>query len=394
MGQQVSDLPDTNSNFSKDTFVWPEEALQKKLSGKKMPARALKQKLLGAFVLILYIAPIMIAATLIEPHFKNELLKKAVSICVFFFGGLSIVLVFSTAPSLVASLYQQRKLKQAESLCRLYLFLVGNFSPYSYETALMYGLLAEVLKADARFDEAEKMIRLGIEACVINENLTVSSSLEDIPDQYKKLAQQSLALSMPTKGMLYETFGSILRDKKMYKQAVEAGKRSIKSIEDKLRHAQTIPKDTTRIGILSPDIVKPMILALASTQYELALTYLAENNYEQALPLLKSARKIREEHQSTPYYMANVLSALGRVYISLNETEKALKCGQDALALLENAKLPVEQLARSRALDVMSKASSNKGKLNDSKRLGLEAKEIRERWLAPADPERAASSLD
>ncbi len=392
MGQQVSDLPATNSNFSKDTFVWPEEALQQKLSGKKMPARALKQKLLGAFVLILYIAPIMIAATLIEPHFKNELLKKAVSICVFFFGGLSIVMVFSTAPSLVASLYQQRRLKQAESLCRLYLFLVGNFSPYSYETALMYGLLAEVLKADARFDEAENAARKGIEACVVNENLTASSTLEDIPDKYKKLAQQSLALAMPTKGMLYETFGSILRDKKMYKQALEAGKRSVKTIEDKLRQAQTIPKDTTRIGMLSPDIIKPMKLALASTQYELALTYLAESNYEQALPLLKSARKIREEHESTPYYMANVLSALGRVYISTNETEKALKCAQEALALLENAKLPVEHLARARALDIISRASA--GKLEESKRLGLEAKEIRERWLAPADPERAASSLN
>jgi tetratricopeptide (TPR) repeat protein len=394
MGQQVSDLPATNSNFSKDTFVWPEEALQQKLSGKKMPTRAIKQKLLSAFVLILYIAPIMIAATLIEPHFKNELMKKAVSICVFFFGGLSIVMVFSTAPSLVANLYQQRRLKQAESLCRLYLFLVGNFSPYSYETALMYGLLAEVLKADARFDEAEKVIRLGIEACVVNENLTASSTLEDIPDNYKKLAQQSLALAMPTKGMLYETFGSILRDKKMYKQALEAGKRSVTTIEDKLRQAQTIPRDTTRIGMLSPDIIKPMKLALASTQYELALTYLAENNYEQALPLLKSARKIREEHQSTPYYMANVLSALGRVYISTNETEKALKCAQEALALLENAKLPVEHLARARALDIMSRASSSKGKLEDSKRLGIEAKEIRKRWLAPADPERAASSLD
>lgn len=394
MGQQVSNLPATNSNFSKDTFVWPEEALHQKLSGKKMPARAIKQKLLSAFVLILYIAPIMIAATLIEPYFKDELLKKAVSICVFFFGGLSIVMVFSTAPSLVASLYQQRRLKQAESLCRLYLFLVGNFSPYSYETALMYGLLAEVLKADARFDEAEKAIRLGIEACVVNENLTASSTLEDIPDNYKKLAQQSLALAMPTKGMLYETFGSILRDKKMYKQALEAGKRSVKTIEDKLRQAQTIPKDTTRIGMLSPDIIKPMKLALASTQYELALTYLAESNYELALPLLKSARKIREEHESTPYYMANVLSALGRVYISTNETEKAFKCGQEALALLENTKLPVEHLARARALDIISKASYSKGKLEDSKRLGIEAKEIRERWLAPADPERAASSLD
>lgn len=137
-----------------------------------------------------------------------------------------------------------------------------------------------------------------------------------------------------------------------------------------------------------------MKLALASTQYELALTYLAEDNYEQALPLLKSARKIREEHPNTPYYMANVLSALGRAYILTDEKEKALKCGQEALALLENAKFPVEQLARARALDIMSKANSSKGKLENSKRLGLEAKEIRERWLAPADPERAASSLD
>lgn len=390
----MADLPDSSSNFSKDNFVWPEESLLRKLGGKKMPDRSVKQQLLGASVLILYLAPIMIAAELINPHINGELLRKVVSICVFFFGGLSIVMVFSTAPSLVARLYQQRKLKQAETLCRMYLFLVGNFSPYSYETALMYGLLAEVLKADARFDEAEKVIRLGIDACVINENLTSSSSLEEIPDQYKKMAQQSLALAMPTKGMLYETFGSILRDKKMYKQAVEAGKRSIKSIEDKLHQIQTIPKDATRIGILSPDVIKPMKLALASTQYELALTYLAEDNYEQALPLLKSARKIREEHPNTPYYMANVLSALGRAYILTDEKEKALKCGQEALALLENAKFPVEQLARARALDIMSKANSSKGKLENSKRLGLEAKEIRERWLAPADPERAASSLD
>lgn len=337
----------------------------------------------------MYLGPLMIAAALIEPHLTNVLIRKAVTICVFFFGGLSIVMLFSMAPSLVANLYQSRRLKQAESLCRSYLFFVGNFSPYSNETSLMYGLLSEVLKAQAKLDEAEKAIRAGIEACLIGENFSSAKALEEVPDQYKKLAQQSISLAMPTKGMLYETFGSILRDKKMYKEAVEAGKRSVKMLEDKLREMQTVSQNPSRLGVMSLDTNKPMMLALASTQYELALTYLAQNNHEQALPLLKSALKIRQEHPNTAYYKANVLSALGRVYLLSDQADKAKTCAQEALDLLKEPKLPVEELARARALAVMSQASSTTGKIEESKRLYLQAKEIRERWLAPTDPERA-----
>lgn len=359
------------------------------LTSRKMPERSVKQKLLFALVLIMYIAPIMIAASTIEPMIQNEIAKKLVSIGIFFFGGLSIVMVFASVPSLVASLYQNRNLKQAENLCKLYLFLVGNFSPYSYETAMMYGLLAEVLKAQNRLDEAEIAIRAGIEACLINENISTSSSLEEIPDKYKNLAKQSLALAMPTKGMLYETFGGILRDKKMYKQALEAGKLSVKMLEDRLRELQTMSRDSIDLSAKSGNAQKSMLLALASTQYELAITYLNQENHEQALPLLKSARKIREEHPNTPYYLANVLSAIGRAYLLSGEQEKALKCGQDALSILKNAQKPVEELAKARALQVISKANSSAGKLEESKRLSLQAKEIRERWLAPNDPERA-----
>lgn len=380
----MTDFP--NSQY-KEGFLWPEQSVLP-LEG-KVPKRSSKQKLLGLLVLAMYLAPLMIAAALIEPHLTNVLIRKAVTICVFFFGGLSIVMVFSMAPSLVANLYQSRRLKQAESLCRSYLFFVGNFSPYSNETSLMYGLLSEVLKAQAKLDEAEKAIRAGIEACLIGENFSSAKALEEIPDQYKKLAQQSISLAMPTKGMLYETFGSILRDKKMYKEAVEAGKRSVKMLEDKLREMQTVSQNPSRLGVMSVDTNKPMMLALASTQYELALTYLAQNSHEQALPLLKSALKIRQEHPNTAYYKANVLSALGRVYLLSDQADKAKTCAQEALDLLKEPKLPVEELARARALAVMSQASSTTGKIEESKRLSLQAKEIRERWLAPTDPERA-----
>jgi len=381
----MADLP-TPINHKK-SFLWPEQTVQ--LTEGKLPKRSTTQKLLGFLVMAMYLAPLMIAATLVEPHLKNEILRKAVTICVFFFGGLSIVMVFASAPSLVAGLYQIRRLKLAESLCRLYLFFVGNFSPYSNETALMYGLLGEILRAQTKPEEAEKAIRTGIEACLICENLSSAKALEEIPDKYKKLAQQSISLAMPTKGMLYETFGSILRDKKMYKLAIEAGKRSIKMIEDKLRELQTVPKDSTQFGTLQTNTQKPMLLALASAQYELALTHLAENNCEPALPLLKSACKIRQENPNTPYYLANVLSALARVYLLSDQSDKAIKHAQEALDMLKDPKLPVEELARARALAVMSKAKANSGKLEEAKRLNLQAKEIREHWLAPTDPERA-----
>lgn len=372
---------------SKENFVWPEQTVQ--LVQGKLPKRNFKEHLLAILVLAMYLAPMMITAALLEPHFKNELLRKAITICVFFFGGLSIVMVFATAPSLVANLYHRRRLKEAESLCRMSLFFVGNFSPYSNETVMMYGLLGEVLKAQGKLNDAEKAIRSGISACLVTDNLSSSRSLEDIPDNYKRFAQQSISLAMPTKGMLYETFGSILRDKKMYKQAVEAGKRSIKMIEDRLRELQTVPKDESKLGMISIDAQKPMLLALASAQYELALTHLAENNCELALPLLKSACKIRQENPNNPYYLANVLSAMGRVYLLSDQSDQAIKHAQEALDMLKEPKLPVEEIAKARALAVISKAKAISGKLEESKRLGLQAKEIREHWLAPTDPERA-----
>ncbi len=376
----VTDFPSTS-----EPFRWPE--LPVTVTDNKLPVRKPKEKFLSFLMLVLYLGPLVIAAALIEPLVTNELLRKSIVFCVFFFGGLSVVVLFSSLPALVANFYQKRQLKQAENLCHLYLFTVGNFSPYSLEKALMQGLLAEVLRAEGRFDEAEKEIRAGIITCLLNEQVGKVSPEQIKSEQIRKALEASVDLNMPTKGMLYESFGAILRDKKMYKEAIEAGKISLKIIADKINLYQIKQSSSFEPKSSESSRNKQIQLALASAQYELALSYLADQNHEHALTLLKNARKLREEHTSSIHYLANVLSALSRAYLADEEKEKARKTAQEALDLLKETKFPVEQLAKARALHTLGLVYRSMDKPEAAKNLTLEASEIRLKWLAPGDPE-------
>lgn len=379
----MAEIPSTKEHFS-----WPELPVMP--VGNKLPPRPLKQYFLSVLALLLYVAPFMLGAHFIEPLIQNEALRKLAVACFFFFGGLSIVLIFAATPTLVASLYQKREFKQAESLCRLYLAYVGNFSPYSLEKAFMEGLLAEVLRTQGKFEEAEKYVRVGILTCLHNEAYKKMAPNRYKDEKLKELAKVLEQSECPqTKAMLYETFGSILRNRKMIKQAVEAGKWSVKMLEENMHSTQFNITANRAVsgGRVGEQLKKQVALALASAQYELALSHLDDGSPEAALNLLKKAQKIRQEHTGMPLYQANVYSALGQTYLALNENVKALKSAQEALCLLDKVTLPVEYLARAKALKISGLAQSKLGKETDAKKLAYESDQIRKRWLSPGDPE-------
>lgn len=374
------------SDLSTDTevFSWPQMPPLDPQT--RLPARNKQGKMLTLLMVALYITPLIALASLGEHLVSGPVLKKFVPILIMFFGGLSIVMLFSSLPALVASFYQNRKLKEAELLCRIYLFSVGNFSPFSLETALMHGLLSEVLLAQCRLKEAEKAARDGIVCCLGNEQYSTVPPTSAEAEKYKTMIESYDNLSMPTKGMLYETFGTVLRNQKNYDRAIEAGKISVKLIEEKLHKfdfdSTSKPKDSN-----SSLRKKQFALAHASTLYELGLTYLCTNNLEQSMLLFKKSLKIRLEYTNSPHYTANIYSAIARAYLADGEKEKAISAAKEALELLKQIKLPVEELAKARALSVLSEAEQQLGKIESGKKLAIESKEIRQKWLFPGDPE-------
>lgn len=375
----MADLPSKT-----ESFRWPE--LPPLDPQTRLPAGSKKTRMMSFLMLALYLAPLIALVALVERQFTDAILKKLVPIPILFFGGLSIVMFFAAIPARISHLYYKRRLKEAEQLCRMYLFFVGNFSPYCLDTALMKGLLAEVLRASGRIEEAEKAIREGIVICLVSEQLPFVQTKNKEEEKLKEIAKSMEETSMPTKGMLYETFGALLRDRKMFDKAIEAGKLSIKLVDEKLAKLPA----RQQASVLDPTPAQRKMqldLAMSSATYELGLTYLETGDHDQALSLFKKARTLREEHKSNLHYMANIISAIGRAYLAAGESSKAKKCAEEALALLTNTKLPVEELAKARALNVLSLAKNENGEGTEAKKLALQSQEIRQKWLAPGDPE-------
>lgn len=296
-------------------------------------------------------------------------MKAASSLNKFLLGGLVGL------PVLISLLALNRKLKAAENLAKFGLAAHQAVSPQSGRTVLHLGLLAEVLRGQGRFAEAEATVREAIDL------------LPPTSAGQQSSADGASGEEAIQAGQIYELYGSILRDQNRYSEALKAGKKGCEMLEA----LKDLPGKQVAVSE-----------ALATSYYELARTLNFTGQPEDAITLLHLALDLRgeklgevEEAKSEgrgDRHKASVLAELSRAYLMSGEFKEAECAADQAKTKLVVSEQPEDQLARARVVLAMAdvlRQSPDKSAEERSQiqTLRAEALAIRKKWLSSKDPE-------
>lgn len=299
------------------------------------------------------------------------------------------MLLLPVLQPLVSLFTLSRKLNAAERVAKFCLLVAQSRADNTLDAAWSLALLAEVLRCQGRFAEAEA---------------TAREAIEMYQQCDAELAQAS-AEKAEQKALTHELLGTILRDLGRYSEALKAGKKACEMAEQMQKDAATTN---------SPFILADCYLELSRTlnftgQPDDAITLL-----HQALDLRGGTEEDLEgetgdvdgqsgdsdaakdkpatKSKSADRYKANILAELSRSYLMSGEFKEAQCAADKAMANLIVSDHAEDQLARARVIlavaDVL-KQSPEKTAEERSKATAMraEALAIRKKWLSAKDPE-------
>lgn len=299
------------------------------------------------------------------------------------------MLLLPVLQPLVSLFTLSRKLNAAERVAKFCLLVAQSRADNTLDAAWSLALLAEVLRCQGRFAEAEA---------------TAREAIEMYQQCDAELAQAS-AEKAEQKALTHELLGTILRDLGRYSEALKAGKKACEMAEQMQKDAATTN---------SPFILADCYLELSRTlnftgQPDDAITLLhqaldlrggTEEDLEgetgdvdgQSGDSAAAKDKPATKSKSADRYKANILAELSRSYLMSGEFKEAQCAADKAMANLIVSDHAEDQLARARVIlavaDVL-KQSPEKTAEERSKATAMraEALAIRKKWLSAKDPE-------
>ncbi len=295
------------------------------------------------------------------------------------------ILLLPVLQPLVSLFTLSRKLNAAERVAKFCLLVAQSRADNTLDAAWSLALLAEVLRCQGRFAEAEATVREAIEMYQQCDAELAQASVEK--------AEQ--------KALTHELFGTILRDLGRYSEALKVGKKSCEMVEQ-------IQKDCATTN--SPFILADCYLELSRTlnftgQPDDAITLLHQaldlrGGTEDEAPEVDGESGVSEAAKDKPAaksksadrYKANILAELSRSYLMSGEFKEAQCAADSAMTNLVASDHAEDQLARARVIlavaDVL-KQSPEKTPEERSKATAMraEALAIRKKWLSAKDPE-------
>jgi tetratricopeptide (TPR) repeat protein len=285
------------------------------------------------------------------------------------------MLLLPVLQPLVSLFTLSRKLNAAERVAKFCLLVAQSRADNTLDAAWSLALLAEVLRCQGRFAEAEA---------------TAREAIEMYQQCDAELAQAS-AEKAEQKALTHELLGTILRDLGRYSEALKAGKKACEMAEQMQKDGATANSS----------------FILADCYLELSRTLNFTGQPDDAITLLHQALDLRggtEEEaedetnaeknngKSADRYKANILAELSRSYLMSGEFKEAQCAADSAMTNLIVSDHAEDQLARARVIlavaDVL-RQSPEKTPEERSKATAMraEALAIRKKWLSAKDPD-------
>ncbi len=290
------------------------------------------------------------------------------------------MLLLPVLQPLVSLFTLSRKLNAAERVAKFCLLVAQSRADNTLDAAWSLALLAEVLRCQGRFAEAEATAREAIE----------------IYQQCDAELAQASAEKAEQKALTHELLGTILRDLGRYSEALKAGKKACEMAEQMQKDGATANSS----------------FILADCYLELSRTLNFTGQPDDAITLLHQALDLRggteedaqgevtevdedkpvAKSKSADRYKANILAELSRSYLMSGEFKEAQCAADKAMTNLIVSEHAEDQLARARVIlavaDVL-RQSPEKTPEERSKATAMraEALAIRKKWLSAKDPE-------
>lgn len=273
----------------------------------------------------------------------------------------SVMLLLPILQPLVSLFTLRRKLTAAERLAKFCLSVSQSRGDSSLDAAWSLALLAEVLRCQGRFAEAEATAREAI----------------DMYQQCEKDVAQAATEKAEQRALTYELLGTILRDLSRYSEALKVGKKSCELVEQIQNESATTN---------SP-------LILADCYYEISRTLNHTGQPEDAITLLHKALDLRGGvSEGADRYKANILAELSRSYLMSGEFKEAQCAADSAMANLIVGEHAEDQLTRARVILAVADVLKQSPEITPEERskataIRAEALAIRKKWLSAKDPE-------
>lgn len=300
-----------------------------------------------------YVGLFILVSFLLERLCPWQQFRPFISVGTMMFGGLLFVILLHGLPILTAVYMFNRRLPLAENNARLALAFHRLVAPGSREVALQLSLLAEVLRMQGRFADAEATIKEAL------------SLLEGVADSQSAQA--------------HEILGSILRDQGKNSLALENGRKAVTLMEELLAAYNGDESDRLK-------------RALANASLELGRSLNSSSSSEAALEFLHRALTIRQE-LGGGRWLADVYSELACSYLALGELKEAECAAQSALAQFQDKNVGAEDalsLARAQAAAfrvVLQSPERSREERAGAEAMMEEARAVRKSLLLPGDPE-------
>ncbi|MBS1955209.1 MAG: tetratricopeptide repeat protein [Cyanobacteria bacterium SZAS-4] len=304
---------------------------------------------------------------------------KVLSVCVLFFGGLSIVLLLSLIAPCVGFCIRRGYLELAEMLANLNAAIFGAF-PSSFELALAHGLQAEVAQERLQYKKALSLSKKALNVMAERRKVLNAVRAENIG----VLEEHSMNLSQKQfsslESVCNESLGCICFEMGNYDDAMRYAKAAV-------RMAEILMNDPP-----SDNLATKLALACA-----LALKGRIENKLgclDDAKADLKRALSIRQEAKFPyPDRLAIIMAHLASTYSMQSEYRTAEKLIDEGLKIVEGSHERDMELARAALQLQRAETKMLIGQYGNAEELLDECISIREKLLLPNHPHIAEAYL-
>ena len=308
---------------------------------------------------------------------------NAIAIVVLVGGGFLFVTFISLLPAAAGMLARARRFDLAEKVAKLNTKIASTMSAHSYETAVAYGLQAEIAQEQMKYPQALELSKkaLNVLACRPKVDLAVNKFDDSTNRMIKESSIRYEKHYNDTESLCNESYGSILFDMGMYGDALTHAEKAKRLAQDNLRNAAASDLAGTKRALAGALALRGKIeLAIGSPEN-------AKSDLQESIRLRKEIPHQFEE------YLAASMADLASAYCVQSEFRMAERTIEEGLKIVEGSNKPSHRLAKAKLRAQLADVKMGMGQLSNAESLLMESLDVREELLPAGHPEIAKTYL-
>ena len=352
----------------------------------KIPSGAIQSALIMVilvFAIKFFIESINFGKMQIGGLHLGFLSANVVGVVAIFLAGLGFVFFLTSLPPLAAMLLRSNHLGLADIVATLNTFINSRMSPMSYETAMAYGMQAEIAQERLDFAKAKELSKKALS--VFQERKEFTMPPADLGDKRDKMIREHMAQyeknNASVEALCHASLGDILYEMGLNDEAMVHATTSKRMAQECLRDAVGVDAERVKLTLAEALTLKGRIENATGSPDD------ARADLEEAIKLRKQLSAQYEES------LAKAMADLSLAYISQSESRMAERTIEEGLKLVEGSKKPSHRLAQAKLRSALAEVKMYSGQYSAAEQLLTESLKTEEELLVPGHPDIAKTYL-